>query len=167
VTSGSVIGPVTIRPRSPADLDAIVTLALETLRWHAEQWTDLRPPPTAESLRSSYAQVSEDDGGYFHLAECDGAVVGFLSARVTPQPEGGMERHDGPVVWISDVVVTVRARRAGVASQLMTHLETWAQERGAATITLHVHAGNEAALALYQRLGYQEAWIRMRKDMHP
>lgn len=106
-----------------------------------------------------------DDSDFLWVAVADGVVIASLSASLVGPPQGGMERHDGPVVYISDLTVAPHARRTGAASRLMTRLEAWATERGAASMSLQMHAGNEAALALYTGLGYEQSFVRMRKDL--
>ncbi len=155
-----------IRPaRLPADGAAIVGLYGETAQWHAEQWPeDIR---SMDALaRSILPQLSNlDDNTFFQVAECGGALVGLISAKANPPPAGSRNRYDGPVVWVADVVVTASSRRQGVGARLMAAVETWARSRGAGSITLSVHAGNNAACALYERNGYRTTEYRMRKDL--
>lgn len=46
-------------------------------------------------------------------------------------------------------------RRHGLATEVIAGLLAWGAERGATTAWLHVESDNEAALALYQRLGFR------------
>ncbi|WP_337795855.1 GNAT family N-acetyltransferase [Actinopolymorpha rutila] len=76
-----------------------------------------------------------------------------------------MARHDGPMAYVADVVVTSDLRRRGIGTLLMRHAERWARDRGAVTITLNVHSGNSAALALYEQEGFRRTQITMRRDL--
>ena len=78
------------------------------------------------------------------------APGGTVLARGRVALSGGAE------VWatISDVWVEPAARRRGLAFAVMGALLGWAAERGTTTASLQVRADNEAAMALYARLGF-------------
>ncbi|HVX42242.1 MAG TPA: GNAT family N-acetyltransferase [Mycobacteriales bacterium] len=153
--------------RVPDDIDAVAGLYEQTVRWHSEQWPqDMRRPDLA-SLRTDLAADPPTAAAdrCFLVAERAGRVVGLISASSRPAPDQGMDRYDGPVVYIGDIVVSQEARRAGVGARLMAAVEDWARANGAATITLQVHTGNTAASALYAQQGFRTVDIRMRKDL--
>lgn len=57
---------------------------------------------------------------------------------------------------VTAVEVAPEHRRTGVATELMLALQRWAHGEGARRCYLQVDAGNAAAVALYQRLGFTE-----------
>jgi ribosomal protein S18 acetylase RimI-like enzyme len=59
---------------------------------------------------------------------------------------------------IYSVAVGEAHRRQGLAIDIMATAEAWAAERGAHTAFLQVHAQNASAIALYDRLGYEERY---------
>lgn len=61
---------------------------------------------------------------------------------------------------ILNVCTAPEARRKGVAEALMRELEPLLVQKGAEKITLEVRASNEPAIALYQKLGYQQIGLR-------
>lgn len=52
------------------------------------------------------------------------------------------------------VAVSQAQREQGIATHLLTRAYPWAQQVGVEKIQLHVRAGNQAALHLYQRQGF-------------
>ncbi|MDY7012188.1 MAG: GNAT family N-acetyltransferase [Cyanobacteriota bacterium] len=56
-------------------------------------------------------------------------------------------------------------RRRGLGSALMQRAENWASARGDRQIGLQVFCHNQAALQLYQRLGYQTQSLLMLKQL--
>jgi ribosomal protein S18 acetylase RimI-like enzyme len=60
---------------------------------------------------------------------------------------------------IQDVFVAPERRREGVAATLTQVAEEEARRRGADRISLSVGIGNEAARALYEKLGYRSAGV--------
>ena len=95
--------------------------------------------------RHSYAAVL--------VAEVDGRVVGRLSL--------GRDSHPASE-HVADVGLMVAEgyRRRGIGRALMEAGEAWGREVGVRKIELHVFPHNEAALALYDELGYRRVGVR-------
>ena len=58
-------------------------------------------------------------------------------------------------------------RRQGIGSALMRHAEDWARARGDRQLGLQVFYNNQAALSLYDKLGYQTQSLWMVKPLRP
>lgn len=89
---------------------------------------------------SGFARVLEDGQGGLHGYICTWTVVDEL--------------HVGNVGIHPDM------RRRGLARAMMEEAHAWARARGARFAHLEVRAGNGAAIALYQALGYRRVGIR-------
>lgn len=87
----------------------------------------------------------------------------------TPVAFAQLEADGSPVAWgiaavergfvgLFDIVTAPSARRRGAARRLVGHLLHWAKAQQAATAYLQVVAANSPAIALYQRLGFAEAY---------
>ena len=61
---------------------------------------------------------------------------------------------------ITNVAVDPESRRRGYGRAVMNALLGYAKEHGILTVTLEVRASNEAALALYRGLGFEECGRR-------
>ena len=85
--------------------------------------------------------VAEDDAG---------RVCGTLSL-VTDMPDNQPHRAD-----VSKMLVHRRARRQGIAEQLLKALEAKARTLGKTTLVLDTVTGSDAS-RLYERLGWQKA----------
>ncbi len=70
-----------------------------------------------------------------------------------------------PELFVYDIEISGQFRRMGYATQTLQHLETVARELGVARISLHVFGRNRPARALYEKLGYAELSVLMRKDL--
>jgi ribosomal protein S18 acetylase RimI-like enzyme len=95
------------------------------------------------------------------VAEVGDRLAGFASVRVTPSLD------QTPHAELTDLFVASEFRRAGVASQLVTHLEGIARERGATELVVLTWKSNAEGLAFYRAAGYEEDAVAMRKMLSP
>lgn len=55
---------------------------------------------------------------------------------------------------ITNVAVSSLMRRRGIAEKMLSVVLQWGRESGINAFTLEVRAGNEAAIALYEKMGF-------------
>ena len=94
------------------------------------------------------------------LALEGGEIVGWILTHLGVSGDGAQRG------FVEDLVVALGHRGRGLARRLMELAETYYRERGFGGMQLTVRANNEAALRLYQSLGYItiEERLRMWKD---
>jgi len=103
----------------------------------------------AESRRTPWTWSWNDvaprlrNAGVF-VAEVEGRPAGFVIGS----------RSRGDVGHVEDLYVRPAERGVGIATTLLLALATAFRERGVVHVALDVDAGNEAARALYTRLGF-------------
>jgi ribosomal-protein-alanine N-acetyltransferase len=90
-------------------------------------------------------------GHFALLAERDGTPAGFVLGRVAAEE-----------AEVLTLAVHPAARRGGIGAALMRGLMAESARRGGREVFLEVSAGNDAARALYARLGAAEAGRRRR-----
>ena len=83
------------------------------------------------------------------VAHDDGELVGIAGGMVVDRD-----------VQVLDVAVASGRRRQGIARKLLSHVSYDAQMLGCATASLEVEADNDAAIALYEGLGFSRAGVR-------
>lgn len=81
----------------------------------------------------------------------DYVVIGGLAAYV-------LRKFEQPraEVYIHDLAVDVAARRQGIATAMIRKVQQEASARGAYVVFVQADHGDEAAIALYSRLGVRE-----------
>jgi len=84
------------------------------------------------------------------VAVLDGSVAGYV--RLAPVLPIAASRH---VLQISGIAVDPSRRRRGVGRALLDAAVAEARARGARRLTLHVLAGNDAAVRLYRAAGFE------------
>ena len=111
-------------------------------------------PDTYSAAQPSDAYIRELLGGgpFVALAAVkNGTVIGGLAAYELRKFE--RERSE---VYIYDLAVDERYRRRGVATALIGHLKGIAAARGAHVVFVQADPGDDAAIALYSKLGARE-----------
>ncbi|MGE0420772.1 MAG: GNAT family N-acetyltransferase [Reyranellaceae bacterium] len=86
-------------------------------------------------------------------------VGGFALATEQGTPvAAGLGVHEGEHVGLFDIVADPARRRAGHGRRVVEGIMAWGRARGATRAYLMVVAANAPAIALYERLGYREAY---------
>jgi ribosomal protein S18 acetylase RimI-like enzyme len=158
--------PVHVAVAGPFDVSAVEPAWWRLL--HDQQSLDFRG--TTEDLRN---EVNSDRvhrfiesrirQGRLLVARIDGELVGIC----TFSPDGFILDSEVQVWEIADVWVEPHARRKGVATALVQRCEHECKMRGADEIRLTAYARNEAALGLYQRLGYDVSSFTLSRKINP
>ena len=86
-------------------------------------------------------------GAIVVVAEAEGQSAGLVVVHLVRQAR----QRAGYVVTLD---VAREFRRMGLAKALMQEAEMRVKDAGAAAMALHVFAGNAAAIAFYERVGY-------------
>jgi ribosomal protein S18 acetylase RimI-like enzyme len=123
------------------------TLIVELSAEPPEVWWDCYAKADEVSLESVAARkaicASIQVATVYAMVMLDGEVIAVGSAAV-----------EGDWVGFFNVATLPEHRRLGAARALMAALGKWGQAQGATRAYLQVMANNEAALALYARLGF-------------
>ncbi len=128
-----------IRDMKEADLDEICGIEEESF---SDPWS-------YEDFKESFLKENNS----YLIAELDGVIVGYCGYWGIGE-EG----------YIYNVAVRKDYRRQQVGYRMLTELLMRAKARGVTALTLEVRRSNEAAIGLYERLGFVSAGIR--KDFY-
>ncbi|KAA3636371.1 MAG: GNAT family N-acetyltransferase [Armatimonadetes bacterium] len=152
------------------------TVAAVSTEWGYRSFDDtvvMTGPVTAVASSGSIEVVPVTDEGFFadinvlnQRAPSSKPAWRRLLGRIEDRAAGlrlpgigvALVAASGRVAEVYSVAVAPDARRRGVASSLMNTATAWAVERGCDTMSLQVLGTNDAALALYDRLGYREVY---------
>jgi GNAT superfamily N-acetyltransferase len=152
---------VRIRRAGPADLDAVVRLGLETIRYDAHFGTVIERPETPAALRREAGQVLAAAEPWVWLAERDGAPIGLLYAE-RPELAGWIAPmvRDAPVAYLELMDVLPGDRGRGVAAALVSQLHRAADESGLAVMLLHYEQVNPLSGPFWNQQGYRPLWTQ-------
>ncbi|HEU4449153.1 MAG TPA: GNAT family N-acetyltransferase [Gaiellaceae bacterium] len=144
---------VVVRRAVPGDAAALVALA-EAVGAEPEGWliADGEWRTTSEERRYLRA-VRRHPHAAVLVAETAEGIVGRLSLARDAHPASEHVADLGLMVARSH-------RRLGIGTALMAAAEEWARGVGVRKLELHVFPYNEAAVALYEGLGYEREGYR-------
>ncbi|MCC6999160.1 MAG: GNAT family N-acetyltransferase [Deltaproteobacteria bacterium] len=153
VTDSSVVVRPAVRADAPAYLALIQALA---------DFEQLTGPDEAARTRLIEDAFGPRPRYQVLVAELDGDVVAYAIFFPTYSTFRARES-----LYLEDLFVHPRARRRGVASAMMKHLEQLARERGCGRFEWTVLDWNTDAQKLYDGLGAQKLrqWMVYRIDL--
>lgn len=102
---------------------------------------------SVEAQQSGIAKFKQDDGVYFHVAEIDGNIAGFMAAF-----KDNLNRKKHSAYLVLGVDADYRGR--GIASSLFEHVFEWAEHQGITRLELTVIKDNIPAFNLYKKMGF-------------
>ena len=134
--------PVTVREATLADVDALVAILVEVAG--EGRWIGTEAPVDVERRRRRMAADVDAEDAVVLVAEAGGVPVGQLGLHLAPY-------------GVADLGMLVAAgwRGRGVGTALLAEAVRRARAAGAHKIALQVWPHNTAAIALYERFGFQ------------
>ncbi|HSP26671.1 MAG TPA: GNAT family N-acetyltransferase [Saliniramus sp.] len=155
----------TIRLASEADKDAIIALIHALNLYEAELSADRRTDfPAAEECYAAIRARIARDGGALVVACEDEAILGVLSlAFAIDEPFVQADLREYGVV--TDLVVSQSHRNRGIGRMLLAEAERRTKERGLARLMIGVLSTNRAALASYEKSGFEPHMVTLSKAL--
>jgi RimJ/RimL family protein N-acetyltransferase len=149
-----------IRPAEPRDAPALVDLAnavgSEPQGWliSTDNWR------SAADERRYLKSIKRYPHAAVYVAECSDGIVGRLSVGRDPHPASAHVADLG-------LMVAQSHRRRGIGWALLEQAVAWASRVGVRKLELHVFPHNVAAIALYERFGFEREGYRKRHYRRP
>jgi GNAT superfamily N-acetyltransferase len=150
---------VRIRRATPADLDVVVRMVVEVVRFDAYFGGVIERPGAAEALRAEIAGLLGGHDPWAWLAERDGDPVGLLIAE-RPEAAGWIAPRTcaSPVAYLLALFVVPPERGAGVGAALTGQLHRTAALAEVPVILLQYEQVNPLAVPFWGGQGYRPLW---------
>ncbi|HEY7432878.1 MAG TPA: GNAT family N-acetyltransferase [Streptosporangiaceae bacterium] len=150
---------VTVKRATPADVDEVVRLAAETVRYDSYFGGVMERPWTAAALRREFAGFLAAPEPWIWLAERDGANIGMLAAE-PPDLAEWIAPMAGrtPVAYLLLLGVSPGERGGGVGAALTTRFHRQIESAGIAVTLLHYAQTNPLSAPFWGRQGYRPLW---------
>jgi RimJ/RimL family protein N-acetyltransferase len=141
--------PVVVRRTTAADVDRIVEMYAEVA--DEGRWIGAEGPVDRDDLRQRWARRLEADDGVHLVAEVGPMIVGQVGVEIAPYGVASL-----------GMMVDRRWRRQGVGTALVRAAVDAARGRGCHKVALQVWPHNQAARALYRRVGFEDEGVLRR-----
>ena len=119
-----------------------------------------RPGDTRPYL-DAFDRIDADPANLLAVAEVRGRVVGCLQLSFIP----GLSNRGADFALVQAVRVDSDLRRQGVGEALMAWAMDQARERGCTSIELLTHQTRADARRFYQRLGFTDSHVGMKRAL--
>src|SRR5262249_32498248 len=142
-----------VRRAVEADVNTVLALELELVRWNQLLGQMTERPNTRELIRAKH---TGDSRPWSWLAEGDGVPAGFLSVLDPDHASwaSGLSSA-GSAVYLSDLMVLPGRRGAGVGAALVQHVHRELDRAGFNATLLHYLGMNPLAIPFWHRCGYR------------
>ena len=150
---------VHVRRAGPSDIDELVRLGLDVIRFDALVSAVTERPGTANALRRDVAALLSHAQPWIWLAEDRGSAVGALIAE---RPEEA--RWTAPLVgpapsaYLLLLGVSPDLRGRGVGAAMTAHLHREVTTAGVAVTLLHYAQANPLSAPFWSQQGYRPLW---------
>jgi GNAT superfamily N-acetyltransferase len=148
-----------VRRANPADLDAVVRLGLDVVRYDANFGGVVERPWTAAALEREMAELLAAPQPWVWLAILGGAPVGMLAA----EPPGaadwiGHRTTLSPVAYLLLMGVRGGDRGRGIGAAMAAELSDQVRAAGVPVTLLHYAQVNPLSAPFWSQQGYRPLW---------
>jgi GNAT superfamily N-acetyltransferase len=163
---------VSVRVARTGDGEAIARAWLTTAAYYADLDSAHFQVPRDDGLAERFDNAITGGGADVLqlVAELDGRVVGWLSARVEPPDQNAaveLAREHGWTRLIVEVLIVDGGQwRQGTGTALLGRAESWGRDRGARIVRLGTYARSPVAVPFYEEhMGYARRSTIFQKDL--
>ncbi|MFH1133096.1 MAG: GNAT family N-acetyltransferase [Nanoarchaeota archaeon] len=149
-----------IRKASTSDFTQLKALKEEFFLWECQKDPYLDPRWARRGLGSRLARNLKQKNGAFFVAETGGKLIGYAGVAVEDNPASFRARKKG---HIFNLYVLEAFRRKGVAKLLFQKAVAWLKAQKVGEHMIMVYDENELAHRWYNRLGYKDTIIILKK----
>jgi hypothetical protein len=148
-----------IRRATPDDIDTVVHLGMEVIRFDAHFGDVVERPSTAAALRQEAAGLLAGPECWTWLAGRDGVVTGMVAAQ---RPEAArwiapMVRQ-APAAYLMFGFVRPDERASGIGDMLTARLHRDVEAAGVPVTLLHYEQTNPLSVPFWSQQGYRPLW---------
>jgi GNAT superfamily N-acetyltransferase len=162
-TAGSRIG--TVRRAGEADVPALILLNDPLQELHATlNPDDFKARPDREELREHFLALIDAERHLIGVFDGARGPCGYVWFERLERPETPF-RNSFRCLYIHHIVVESGAREQGVGSALMSWAYHHARQSGASEIAVEHWASNANAHAFFDRSGFENVRIAMRRQV--
>ena len=152
-----------IRKAALDDLEVLLDMIIEMYSEEREHYDpDLKSPMLVRDYfkKMLSSRLSEDDSAVFLAFECDD-VVGFAVVYA----DGSPFRVFPEKAYIRNMFVRKEFRGAGIGSQLLEEVLSWADESNLSWIEAYAYSENNDGLDFWEKKGFTSLFTLIKKKI--
>jgi GNAT superfamily N-acetyltransferase len=151
---------IRLRRAGPADIDAVVRLGLEVIRYDAHFGNGSERPDTVGALRHEANEMLAGPEPWMWLAERDSQAIGLLAAQ-RPELAGWIAPlvRQAPVAYLMLMFVAPGERASGIGAELVAQLHADVAAAGVPVTLLHYEQVNPLSAPFWSQQGYRPLWL--------
>jgi hypothetical protein len=148
-----------IRRATPADIDTVVRLGMDVIRFDAHFGDVVERPSTPVALRQEAAGLLAGPECWTWLAERDGVVTGMVAAQ-RPEAAGWIAPmvRQRPAAYLMFGFVRPDERASGIGATLTARLHRDVEAAGVPVTLLHYEQTNPLSVPFWSQQGYRPLW---------
>jgi len=148
-----------IRRAGAADIDEVVRLGLELIRFDAHFDCVIERPGAAGALGRYIAPLLDAPEPWTWLAELDGTVVGMVSAEPPEHARWIAPMVSvAPVAYLMQMIVSPAQRGSGLGAAMVAEAHREMEAAGVAAVLLHYGQLNPLSAPFWSRQAYRPLW---------
>lgn len=140
-----------IRRAENGDIPRITELLYQVHKVHSDKRPDLFRRGAKKYTEDELREIIADDECPVFVALLDGEVSGY--AFCVFQRHGGGSLEDFTTLYIDDLCVDEKSRKAHIGSALYQYVLDFAKKSGCHNLTLNVWECNPSAMNFYRKMG--------------
>jgi hypothetical protein len=151
---------IRLRRAGPADIDAVVRLGLEVIRYDAHFGNGSERPDTVGALRQEADEMLAGPQPWMWLAERGSQAIGLLAAQ-RPELAGWIAPlvRQAPVAYLMLMFVAPGERASGIGAELVARLHADVAAAGVPVTLLHYEQVNPLSAPFWSQQGYRPLWL--------
>jgi GNAT superfamily N-acetyltransferase len=165
------VSEIVVRAAQPGDGRAVAALSYDAADYYGELAPGAfrRPDEDGHAAWLDSYLPADGEREIALVAELDGAVAGYLEARLEEPSMSARYQTDpslGERRLFINALLTSRTRwRRGVGSALVAAAEAWGREAGATIAVMDTYAESPISVPFWQSRGYRTHALIMRKRL--
>jgi GNAT superfamily N-acetyltransferase len=155
----SAVPGIVIRRAGPADIEAVVSLCIELIRYDEHFGSLIQRPSTHDCLRRDSADLLAGPEPWIWLAEHDGIAVGLLTGlRPAAATWIAPMTRARPVAYLQQGFVSPTERGQGIGAMLTAAFHAELESAGVAVALLDYSQNNPLSTSFWNQQGYRPLW---------
>lgn len=152
-----------IRQATTDDIEAILHLNNELCKFEMKSGFDtyIKDWSLSDESRAYFLDLIKN--AFVIVAEKDAEIVGYLAGSINE--EGAYSYYEGKTADLQNMFVKQDCRKYGLGSKFISEFENWCEKNGAKRLMVTASIDNESARAFYEKNGFSNINITLRKEL--